>query len=210
VDRSANSGNRPSYEMTAMPTTAAGHHPPRPSVAHHLPEIYQECLENGDWVKVPLEVCGGVEPLSLSCRLPPPATPVPAPHHQCGKQVNKRRRDRDRRQREACIERRELGSLSDPLRQAGAETAATTSLASSSDAVVSPAAAMINRNDMLESLPAAYDGERHDKPRTPHELLALVSPPPRTPFQEGWDLCHVCKMRFHDPIYFHRYFCHNK
>ncbi len=226
------------------------------------------------------------------------------------------------------METRRTRSQSNPLCHAGTETAATTSPALAGDAVVPPTAATSNRNDMLESLPAANAIDHHHEPGTPNEpgmaqamgpsspahtsppakrmrkavkrrceldllrnseredhnslvlsplcpppptsptpgspppslqmqsqppltlsplptiglpspaatsttislptpplppatpdLLALTVPPlppalpsplTRTTFQRDWDLCHDCRMRYHDKMYIHCYFCNIK
>jgi hypothetical protein len=179
---SASGWNQPIYEMTATLSTASTPLPSHPLAVHRLLEIYQECLENGDSVKVSLDMHGGVERLPLSLKLPPPCqTPVSQPLTcQRGKPVNERR-SRDKRRREAWIERRQIRSLSDPLHHAVVETAATTSLASTGDAVVPHTTATNNCNDWPESPLAAIAIKRHNEPGMPHAMAppspTLTSPP---------------------------------
>jgi hypothetical protein len=54
----------------------AKHQPPPPLWPCYLPplELHQEFLAIGSWVRLLFEVCGGIEHLSISRQLPPPAT----------------------------------------------------------------------------------------------------------------------------------------
>ncbi len=105
-------------------------------IASWLSGFYQECLENCSWVRMVFEAHGGVKCLILSCKLTPPANPVPAPHRQHGRPVNTRRQARERRQRDAWIKKREICSMPGSFGYAGDTTDKTTYLASASDTVV--------------------------------------------------------------------------
>jgi hypothetical protein len=103
--------SQPNHGMTATPSTLSRPLLPQSgSVANSFLDIYQECIENGDWVRVVFGVLCRIERLPLTCKTIP-ATSVPALLCRQGWQ---QRHARDRSQRQAWIERRRSCSMPGP------------------------------------------------------------------------------------------------
>ncbi len=166
-DSIATSGNWPNNEMTATPS-AAGRPPPPPPLAQSPKASWRFTRLLGEWRLGHSDLRS-----TCQCRVAvffpqrPPASSIPATHCRHGKPANERRRARNKRRREAWIERRQICTQSGPLRHMGMETDAITSPAPADDAAVLPAATMAHCNDEPETLPAAVSSDHHDEPGMP-------------------------------------------
>ncbi len=92
--------------LTATPSAAGRTLPPPCSVTSHLLELYRECVDNSGCVRLMCEARGGLKKLTFFLKLPSatPVVPPPHPHWKCS--ASARRREHDRRRREAWLERR--------------------------------------------------------------------------------------------------------
>ncbi len=81
-------------------------HPPHP-VTSRLLELYHECVDNGGQARVQYDARDGLEKLTI-IRIIQPASTITAPSEKRnpGRQASTRRRELDRRRREAWAERR--------------------------------------------------------------------------------------------------------
>jgi hypothetical protein len=126
--------------LTVTPSAAGRLPPPLRSVSSRLLDFYDECVDNGGWATVLYDTRDGLEKLTIIRRIQPtPAPTIAAPPatRKPGRQASARRRERDRRRREAWAERRTHRSQSSlPIPEAD-EISATAEPATSGQAAPS-------------------------------------------------------------------------
>jgi hypothetical protein len=111
-DSSATGGSRQEPNaryLTVTPSAAGRLPPPLCSVSSRLLDFYHECVDNGGWARVLYDTRDGLEKLTIIRKIPPtpaPSTAAPPATRKPGCQASARRRERDKRRREAWAERR--------------------------------------------------------------------------------------------------------
>jgi hypothetical protein len=151
-ESSATSGNRLNNRLTAAPPAAGVNTPNTCSITACLLELYQECVENGVWVRVLYKARNGTEKLTFLRKTSPPSSRPPG-----RRPASERRRARDKRRREAWAERRRTRSQTRPPANplpSGCGGGEATAVAAPTTAVVGAAAAPAQAVDASSS-PAA-------------------------------------------------------
>jgi hypothetical protein len=92
--------------LTATPSAASMTLPPPCSVTSHLLELYRECVDNSGCVRLMCKARSGLKKLTFFLKLPSATPVVPPPHPHWKFSASARRREHDRRRREAWLERR--------------------------------------------------------------------------------------------------------
>jgi hypothetical protein len=99
------------YRLTATSAAAGSISPATCPVTTHLLELYQECVDNGVWVRVLYKAHGGIEKLTFLCK----KTSPPSSSQPRRRLASKRRCTCDKRCREAWAERSRNRSWAYPL-----------------------------------------------------------------------------------------------
>jgi hypothetical protein len=139
-DSSATDGCRQQQKaryLTVTPSAAGRLPPPLRSVSSRLLDFYHECVDNGGWARVLYDARDGLEKLTIIRRIQPtpaPSTAAPPATRKPGRQASARRRECDKRRREAWAERRTHRSQPSLHTPATDEISATAEPATSSQA----------------------------------------------------------------------------
>jgi hypothetical protein len=156
--------------LTATPSAAGRLPPPFSSVFSRLLDFYHECVDNGGWARVLYDARDGLEKLTIIRRIQPtpaPSTAAPPATRKPGCQASARRRERNKRRREAWAERRTHRS------QPSLHTPATDEISATAEPATSGQAAPAANTPLSPASPPTSPQPAPPSPATP----PLPAPP---------------------------------